>query len=78
MSDTKKPSIFIRLPLRIAKWFREMRSELKKVSWPSLRQVINNTGIVLVMIAIVGVTIAAFDTLWSFTVKTVILTLRGS
>ena len=37
---------------RIAKWFREMRSELKKVVWPTPKQIMNNTIIVLVIMAI--------------------------
>ncbi len=39
----------------IALWFREMRSELKKVVWPTWAQVYKNTWIVLVMCAIFAV-----------------------
>jgi len=49
---------------RIAKWFREMRSELRKVVWPTPKQVVNNTWIVLVMIVAVGIMIMAFDFVW--------------
>ena len=28
---------------RIARWFREMKSELKKVQWPSWKQTWNNS-----------------------------------
>ncbi|MCL2547318.1 MAG: preprotein translocase subunit SecE [Oscillospiraceae bacterium] len=60
MSETKK----VGLLSRVGKWFREMRSELKKVTWPTLPQVINNTGIVLLMMLIVGVIIGAIDLVW--------------
>ena len=43
------------------KWFREMRSELKKIVWPSGKQVMKNTGIVLLCSLLVGVCIWIFD-----------------
>lgn len=61
----KKPNFFVRSARAIAKWFREMRSELKKVSWPTFKQVLNNTGIVLSMIIIVAIIIGVFDLVWS-------------
>ena len=36
-------------------WFREMKSELKKVTWPTPAQVYKNTIIVLVVCAIFAV-----------------------
>ncbi|GHV08450.1 hypothetical protein FACS1894217_10910 [Clostridia bacterium] len=57
----KKPNIFARLGGRIARWFREMRSELKKVVWPTRAQVVNNSWVVLVCILVVGLVIALFD-----------------
>ena len=58
MAETNnKPSFFA----RIGKWFREMRSELKKVVWPSRKQLINNTLIVLGAVLVVGVIVYAFD-----------------
>ena len=46
---------------RIGKWFRELKSELKKVVWPSGKQLLNNTIIVLVAVLIVGVIVCLFD-----------------
>jgi len=40
---------------------KETKSELKKVIWPSRQEVINGTGVVIVMVAIVGVLILGFD-----------------
>ena len=37
---------------RVKKWFREMRSELKKVVWPTPRQFGKNTGVALGMMAL--------------------------
>ena len=44
-----------------SKWFREMRSELKKVVWPTKSQMINNTLIVLACVLVVGIFIWVFD-----------------
>ena len=46
---------------RIAKWFREMRSELKKVVWPTPKQIVNNTVVSLVVMAVSAVAIWALD-----------------
>ena len=43
------------------KWFREMKSELKKVVWPSGKQLVNNTLIVLAAVLVVGVVVCLFD-----------------
>ena len=46
---------------RIARWFREMRSELKKVIWPTPKQIVNNTLVSLVVMVASGVVIWAVD-----------------
>lgn len=51
---------------RIRAWFREIRSELKKISWPSVRKVIAKTGVVLGVVAFFLVAVYAFDLLLSF------------
>lgn len=45
----------------IGKWFRELKSELKKVVWPTKAQVVKNTGIVIGMVIVVGAFIALAD-----------------
>ena len=42
-------------------WFREMKSELKKVVWPNKKTVTKNTGTVLLCSLIVGACIWVFD-----------------
>lgn len=49
---------------RINKYFRETKSELKKVTWPSAHSIKKNTGIVLVFIIIVGIFLFICDTLF--------------
>ena len=53
----KKPGIFA----RIRRWFHELRVELKKVVWPTKKQTINNTLIVIACVVFVGIFIWLFD-----------------
>ena len=53
----KKPGVFA----RISRWLRELKSELKKVQWPSKKQTVNNTGIVIACVGVVGLFIWIFD-----------------
>ena len=46
---------------RVARWFREMRSELKKVVWPTPKQVVNNTVVALSVMAVSAVVIWGID-----------------
>lgn len=54
--DDTKPGFF----KRIGRWFREMKSELKKVIWPTSKSLVNNTLIS------VGVMLASAVVLWGF------------
>ncbi|MBQ1264076.1 MAG: preprotein translocase subunit SecE [Oscillospiraceae bacterium] len=72
MAEAKKGNIFVRAAKRIARWFREMRSELKKVVWPTKSQMINNTIIVLVCVLIVGICIWVFDAVGGVVVNGII------
>lgn len=58
---SKKPNAFARFFKRLGKFFRELKSELKKVVWPTKSQIINNTLIVLLCVLVVGVFIWVFD-----------------
>ena len=42
-------------------WFREMKSELKKVVWPNRKTVLKNTGTVLLCSLVIGACIWIFD-----------------
>lgn len=51
---------------KIATYFRELKSEFKRISWPSFKQVKNNTGIVVAFIIILGVFIAIVDFIFNW------------
>ena len=55
--DDAKPGFF----KRVGKWFREMRSELKKVVWPTRKQLINNTIVSVVVMLISALGVWGFD-----------------
>ncbi len=56
----KKPGVF----KRIWAFIKGMRSELKKVTWPSFRQVVNNTTVVIVVVVGSGIFIGLVDVLF--------------
>ncbi|MBE7057261.1 MAG: preprotein translocase subunit SecE [Ruminococcaceae bacterium] len=62
----KKANIFVRTGKKISGFFKGIFSELKKVSWPSRKQVFNNTVSVLVFCLVIGVVIWAADFLFKF------------
>jgi len=64
----KKPGFFA----RVGKWLRELRSELKKVQWPTASQTLNNTLIVILCVIVVGVFIWVFDALANSVVRAII------
>ena len=63
--DDTKPGFF----KRVGKWFREMRSELKKVVWPSSKSLRNNVLVSIGMMLVSAVAIWVFDGVASMLVK---------
>ena len=61
MAEAKKENFFARTGKRISRWFREMKSELKKVVWPTASTTAKNTGTVLLCSLAVGACIWIFD-----------------
>ena len=59
--DESKPGFF----KRVAKWFREMKSELKKVVWPTGKQLLNNTVVSVVVMVASAIVLWGFDMLAS-------------
>ncbi len=76
-SAKKKPNFFVRAGRGISRWFREMRSELKKVQWPSAKQTVNHTATVIACVVVVGVFIWVFDWLAAGGAKALIALAQG-
>ena len=53
-------------------WFREMKSEMKKVVWPTRQTVLKNTGTVLLCSLLIGVCIWVFDFVASSAVEMIL------
>ena len=61
MAEAKKENWFARAWGGICRYFRELRSELKKVVWPTPQQVLKNAAIVVCCVIAVGIFIWLFD-----------------
>ena len=59
----KKENFFKRFGARSGKFFRDTKSEIKKIVWPTRESVFRNTGVVLATIIIIGLFVFGFDTL---------------
>lgn len=58
---TKCKNFFKNLPANIARPFRNMWHELRKVTWPTRQDLINYTLIVLAFLVFMGVVIGLLD-----------------
>ena len=72
MAEVKKENWFKSTWGKVRKYFRELRSELKKVVWSSPKQVAKNTLIVLVCVLIVGAFVWVFDFVANYGITTLI------
>ena len=63
--DETKPGVF----KRMSKWFREMKSELKKVIWPTPAVLAKNTGISVAVMIVSAIVLWGFDELAQMLVR---------
>ena len=52
----------------VKKYYKDLKSEIKKVVWPSAEKVRNNTGVVLAVMAICALLLGGIDTLLNIAV----------
>lgn len=57
---------------KISKYFKEVKSEMKKVVWPAFAKVRQNTLIVLVYVLLVGIVIWGLDALFTWVMSLII------
>lgn len=55
----------------IAKYFKDLRSEIKKVTWPSWGKVLNNTAVVLIGMCVSAVVVWGIDSILTALLKLV-------
>ena len=61
MAEVKNEIWFKRTWGKVCKYFRELKSELKKVVWSTPKQVLKNTLIVVACVLVVGAIVWLFD-----------------
>lgn len=59
-----KPGKFSSTVKNAGKFFRDVKSEIKKIVWPTPKSVFKNTGVVLVAIVLSGIFISGLDTIF--------------
>ena len=69
MAEAKKKNWFARAWGGICRYFRELKSELKKVVWSTPKQVLKNCLIVCACVLVVGVFIWLFDFTAQYLIK---------
>ncbi|MBQ2967188.1 MAG: preprotein translocase subunit SecE [Clostridia bacterium] len=47
--------------LKVKDFFKGVKSEFKKIVWPSFHTVVNNTGVVIAVSVIIGVVVFLLD-----------------
>lgn len=62
---------------KVLNYFKEVKSELKKVVWPSFKQVKNNTLIVIACVLIIGAFIWILDAAFGVTLGNIIEKTQG-
>ena len=79
VKKTEKPGFFTRaknwlvaLPARISGAFKNMVAELKKVAWPSKKDLINYSIVVIGFVVGLALIVGLLDTASSFVVKQLI------
>jgi preprotein translocase subunit SecE len=58
--------------VNIVKYFKEVREELVKVTWPSREQTLNKTALVIIASVVVGVYIGALDFVFTLLAQTIL------
>ncbi len=71
-NEKTKENWFKRAWKAISNWFRGMKSELKKVVWPSRKTVTKNVIVALTVMVASGIVIWAFDQVAMLIVQTLI------
>lgn len=59
-------------PNKVLNYFKEVKSELKKVVWPSFKQIKNNTLIVIACVLIIGAFIWILDAVFDISLGRII------
>ena len=73
--DKAKKAVVAKEPKKkggIKRYFKELKSEMKKVVWPTKKKVLNNTGIVMTVMAFMGLFLFAVDPGLGYAIKQIL------
>ncbi len=68
-ADKKQKVGFLK---KTTRYFKDLKTEYKKIVWPTKKQVINNTLVVLAVVVIMGAFVAGLDAVLGLIVKFVL------
>jgi preprotein translocase subunit SecE len=68
---TPRGTVSVKPHGRLRTFFREVRIEMTKVTWPPRRELLQATGVVIVAVIIAGIFIGVFDFIWNLIVRAV-------
>ena len=72
MAEVIMENWFVRAWGAVCRYFRELKSELKKVVWPTPKQVLKNALIVVACVIVIGAFIWLFDFAAEFLINSLI------
>ena len=60
-SNKNKENFFVRAGKTIKRFFKDLKGEVKKITWPNAKEVLKGTLVTIVCIAIIGVVVFLVD-----------------
>ncbi|MBQ2944943.1 MAG: preprotein translocase subunit SecE [Clostridia bacterium] len=72
-ATAKKPNIFVRMK----NYFKELFSEIKKITWPTPKQILKNSVIVLVAVVVSAVVLGGLNWLLAWLYGELIILLQA-
>lgn len=57
---------------KIVRYFKDVKSEFKKITWPSKNDIVKSTGAVLLCLVIFSIILALYDSAFGFILKTLL------
>ena len=60
-SKKNKENIFVRIWKAIKRYFKDLKGEVKKITWPGAKEVLKGTVVTIVCIAIIGLVVFLVD-----------------
>ena len=60
-AKSNKENIFVRIGKWFKKFFKDLKGDIKKITWPNAKTVLKSTLVVIVSIAVIGLAVFAVD-----------------